>query len=97
MLGALNKNIKGKNVEFPDRLVVLLKGKYQGGFDIFVKNDEIRPSISCQLNSRMTRGKKFTQFLKGTKHGPNIFEVSIHSDLLCLWPEALIDSFFALG
>ena len=28
----------------------------------FVKNDEIRPSISCQE----TRGKKSTQFLKGT-------------------------------
>ena len=31
----------------------------------FVKNDEIRPSISCQI-IRMTRGKKSTQFLKGT-------------------------------
>ena len=25
------------------------------------------------------------------------FQVSIHSDLLCLWPEALIDSFIAMG
>ena len=30
------------------------------------------------------------------KNLPNIFQVSIHSDLLCLWPEALIDSFVAL-
>ena len=63
----------------------------------------------------MTRGKKSTQFLKGTltrdlfqrilekkmreleKHYPNIFQVSIHTGLLCLWPEALIDTFIALG
>ena len=33
----------------------------------FVKNDEIRPSISCQIILEiMTRGKKSTQFLKGT-------------------------------
>ena len=32
----------------------------------FVKNDEIRPSISCHNNSRMTRGTKSTQFLKET-------------------------------
>ena len=30
----------------------------------FVNNDEIRPSISCQIiNSSMTRGKKSTRFL----------------------------------
>ena len=62
----------------------------------------------------MTRGKKSTQFLKGTtrdlfqhildtkmqeleKHWHNIFQVSIHTDLLCLWPEALISNFIALG
>ena len=51
-------------------------------------------------------GKKLTQFWKGTtldllkeleKRQPNIFQVSIHSDLLCLWPEALIDCSIALG
>ena len=31
------------------------------------------------------------------KHKPNIFQVSIHTDLHCLWPEALIDSFITLG
>ena len=31
-----------------------------------VKNDAIRPSLSYKKNSRMTRGKKSTQFLKGT-------------------------------
>ena len=72
----------------------------------FVKNDEIR--------FRIERGKKSTQFLKGStrvlflrilktkmreleKHSLTFFQVPIHSDLLCLWPEALIDSFIALG
>ena len=33
----------------------------------FVINGEIRPKKSCQItDSRMTRGKKSTQFLKGT-------------------------------
>ena len=37
------------------------------GFLIFfVKNDEMRPSDQLPNNSRMTRGKKSTQFLKGT-------------------------------
>ena len=27
------------------------------------------------------------------KHKPNIFQVLIHTGLLCLWPEALINSF----
>ena len=30
------------------------------------------------------------------KHWPNAFQVSIHTGLLCLRPEALIDSFNAL-
>ena len=37
-----------------------------GFLKYFVKNDEIRLAISCQNNSRMMRGKKSTEFLKGT-------------------------------
>ena len=33
----------------------------------FVKNDKIRPSVSCQIMlEKKRKGKKSTQFLKGT-------------------------------
>ena len=34
----------------------------------FVKNDEIRPLITCQIILEMTRGSKTTQFLKETTY-----------------------------
>ena len=82
----------------------------------FVKNGEIRPSVSYkiileqkeernQLNSwkeqlviSLPNRILETKMWELEKHQPNIFQVSIHSDLLCLWSEALIDRrFIALG
>ena len=80
----------------------------------FVKNDEVSPSITCQIilewREERNRHNSWREQLvicssafwkkkmrELEKHYPNIFQVSIHTGLLCLWPEALIDTFIAVG
>ena len=45
---------------------ISLKRKCHGVFTSFVKNGETRSSLQLQNDSRTTRGKKSTQFLKRT-------------------------------
>ena len=82
-------------------------------FSTFINNCEVRPSLRrIQNSSKTTRGKKSTHFLKGTvvicyivktkirvykELVPNIFQVSINSDLLCLLQVALIDVSIVVG
>ena len=65
-LSLAQKMDKELNIINTKKTYKTLQSSIMGFLLSFVKNDEIRSSISCQIVLERTRGKKSTQFLKGT-------------------------------